>query len=88
MPKIIVIISAFIILLFGWQGSVLAVSAKIMTRDCKRLVSYQSSAEYKPGVYMRGRECTDSRVYMNCKPMTSNEQANLAAKCKKLLAGR
>ncbi|MDP7600842.1 MAG: hypothetical protein QF605_05595, partial [Rhodospirillales bacterium] len=55
-PKIIVIISAFIILLFGWQGSVLAVSAKIMSRDCKRLVSYQSSAEYKPGVYVRGRK--------------------------------
>jgi len=51
-----VIISAFIIILLDWQGSVQAVSAKIMSRDCKRLVDYQSSTECKPSIYVRGRK--------------------------------
>ncbi len=135
MCKITAIVSTIILLAFSWQSSVEAASAKIKSRDCKRLVGHQSSAEYKPGVDVRGRKVTGAdagggstyklpkefsfdigvdiakkygldkknitasmttgkvtvrggRVFMNGKPMTSNEQATLEAKCKALLSGK
>ncbi|MBT7954194.1 MAG: hypothetical protein HN731_03325 [Rhodospirillaceae bacterium] len=136
MVKLIAIVTVIMILpLTGWQSSANAASAKIKSRDCKRLVGHQSSAEYKPGVDVRGRKVRGadagggstyklpkefsfnigvdiaekyglddknitasmttgkvtvrgSRVYMNGKPMTSNEQAGLEAKCRKLLSGK
>tara|TARA_B100000315_G_scaffold246879_1_gene274780 strand:+ start:1505 stop:1912 length:408 start_codon:yes stop_codon:yes gene_type:complete len=135
MLKLSVIVSIIVLPLLGWQSSAEAASAKITSRDCQRLVRHQGSAEYKPGVDVRGKKVRSadagggstyklpkefsfdigvdiaekygldaknitakmttgkitvrgSRVYMNGKPMTSNEQATLAAKCRKLLAGK
>jgi hypothetical protein len=136
MRKVCLFLSLILILPFSaWLAPAEAATAKIASRDCKRLVGHQGSAAYKPGVDVRGKKVRSahagggstyklpkefsfnigvdiaakygldsknitaemttgkvtvrgSRVYMNGKPMTSNEQARLASKCRRLLSGK